>query len=186
MRIGKVRLFAISAVTIVLVSEASAQKLAAPEGFGVGGMVGFVSFSEEIDSRDPGIGFEGAVRYTSSYGFQVVGGVSYSIVDVEAADNDSQVLGFFLDPRLVLRMGMTGVAPFIGARVAYVDQSLDSDAGDASADGILIAGMVGLLFPLSPQSRWRRRCSSGRRTWVIRRSMEQRFPIARSAEPRAA
>ncbi len=131
--------------------QATAQiKLAAPPGFGIGATVGFASFSETIDERVGGVSVEGSLRYTLPMGVQIVGGVGYSNVDIENNDNNADVLAIFLDPRIVLTMDRPGaIAPYMGARLAYLDESVDTESGSASSTGWLAAGIFGLLIPIS-------------------------------------
>jgi hypothetical protein len=55
-----------------------------------------------------------------------------------------------VDPRLLLNSG-PGVAPFIGARVAYAQWSLDTALGELSASGWNFVAEVGVLVPIAAQ-----------------------------------
>ena len=153
MRRNATSLVLVIAFALAHQQHATAQiKFAAPPGFGIGATVGFASFSETIDERVGGVSVEGSLRYTLPMGVQIVGGVGYSNVDIENNDNNADVLAIFLDPRIVLTMDRPGaIAPFMGARLAYLDESVDTESGSASSTGWLAAGIFGLLIPISPR-----------------------------------
>lgn len=128
------------------------QDIAAPPGLGLGVSAGLISFSDDIDNYNLGTAVEGAVRYTSAGGIQVLGGGQYGQVDVQNLNKSRTVWGVFADARLLLQKDGRSAAPYIGARVAYLDQSLDTDVfGEISSTGWLAAAMFGVLVRLASQ-----------------------------------
>ncbi|UCF18170.1 MAG: outer membrane beta-barrel protein [Gemmatimonadota bacterium] len=150
---------------LAIVQAAPAQEVALP-GVAVAGTIGALSVSPEFDSREWGISYEGAIRYTWPSGFQLQAGVSYSLVDPEEVQGipvpssikeKREVLNVFVDPRLVLNMGESSFAPYVGARVGYLHHSYNLPGSVSppvlpatiNGSGWIIAGNIGLLVRLS-------------------------------------
>lgn len=137
----------------VFSSDAAAQDVV-PPGFGVGVGVGVITLSPEINQREWGGNVEGSLRYTWPSGIQVTGGANYGFVSVDQVSDDRTLWGIFADGRLVLQMNARSIAPYVGGRVAYINQSLDTQAGSDTplefrGDGWNFSGLFGILARLS-------------------------------------
>jgi len=152
-------LWALLACTALVPAKAIGQ-VVSPPGFGLGITAGAITVSPEEDQREWGASFAGSARYTWPSGLQLVGGVSYGFLDAKevagfTVDGKRNVLGVFLDPRLILNVNARTVAPYIGAHIAFLSHSLDTElAGNdlkLSGTGWDFAGMIGVLMRLSDQ-----------------------------------
>jgi opacity protein-like surface antigen len=143
-------LTAIAAAT----NTASAQHIAAPNGFAVGAMAGGVTFADSTNSTNFGFGADANIRWTFS-GLQLVGGGGYNSVAVENLSANRIVWTVFADLRLLMKT-TPGAAPYIGIRVGYGWSTVDiseleiSNFTEAKQNGPTFSGIFGVLFPLSP------------------------------------
>lgn len=103
-----------------------------------------------------GFGFELQGRYTPSvWSFGV--GLQYSAHTLEGTGGDETVnlAGGFIEPRRVVDVGSSSFAPYLSARLAFLQQSIDVDVNGttitASTSGAQINGGGGVLFRLSPR-----------------------------------
>ncbi len=145
--------FLIAGGLAVFSSDAAAQDVV-PPGFGVGGGGGVITLSPEIDKREWGGNVEGSLRYTWPSGIQVTGGANYGFVSVDQVSDDRTVWGIFADGRLVLEMNARSIAPYVGGRVAYINQSLDTQVVpdtplEFRGDGWNFSGLFGILARLT-------------------------------------
>lgn len=115
------------------------------------------TFGEAYDGLKNGPGFEAQFRITPSawsFGFGIQG--SAHSFDDEVLDSESVTLaGVFFEPRRVIDVGSSQVAPYVSARLAFLQQSLDLDINgttvSASANGAQVNGGGGILVRLSPR-----------------------------------
>jgi len=134
----------------LLSTDSSAQLSPVPEGFGMGATVGYFTLNgSDFEGTQAGLGFEGYIREAMSSGFHVLYGVHYSVHKVDGVRNNLSVFSLFVDPRFAFSVGSP--TPFIGARIAYVRQSISEDGTDYSTPGFAVGGLGGLLFQLSPR-----------------------------------
>lgn len=115
------------------------------------------TFGEAYDGLKSGPGIEAQFRITPSawsFGFGIQG--STHSFDVEGLESESVTLaGVFFEPRRVIDVGSSQVAPYVSARLAVLQQSLDLDIDgttvSASANGVQVNGGGGILVRLSPR-----------------------------------
>jgi hypothetical protein len=152
---GRLTALILIAFTAVVTTEAAGQYIA-PAGLGIAGTAGIATISPESDVREYGASFEGSLRYTWPSGFQVAGGVNYTLGNVDEVDDSRKVLGIFVDPRLVLSPRAAAVTPYIGARIGYTTHSLNTVVNEndveITGDGWVFGGIFGVLLRLS--DRW--------------------------------
>ncbi len=113
---------------------------------------------EAYEGLSSGPGLEAQVRLTPSvWSFGL--GLQASTHSIDLGDGSSEdvaLAGIFLEPRRVIDVGSSTFAPYVSARLSFLQQSLELDAGNgstvsASASGAQINGGGGLLFRLSPR-----------------------------------
>ncbi|MGQ0648407.1 MAG: outer membrane beta-barrel protein [Gemmatimonadaceae bacterium] len=111
---------------------------------------------EAYDGLSNGIGIEAQARLTPGV-WSFGAGLQYSAHDLELDIGSETVTlaGIFVEPRRILDLGNASFAPYISGRLAFLQQSIDVDAGTttvtASASGAQINGGGGVLFRLSPR-----------------------------------
>lgn len=115
------------------------------------------TFGEAYDGLKDGAGIEAQFRITPSawsFGFGLQGS-SHKFDDVDLGNESVTLAGIFFEPRRVLDVGSSQFAPYVSARVAFLQQSLDLDingtAVSASASGAQVNGGGGVLVRLSPR-----------------------------------
>ena len=108
-----------------------------------------ISFSGDgYAGTGAGIGFEIQGRYrlpflTVGLGFQLTRHKYYG-----ASDN-SQLTGFFVDPRYVIPIKSNSLAPYIGGRFAVLKQKVDYGPVALTTSGIAFGPGGGVLFRLT-------------------------------------
>lgn len=115
------------------------------------------TFGEAYDGLENGPGIEAQFRITPSawsFGFGIQG--SSHAFDEAVLDAENVTLaGIFFEPRRVIDVGSSQVAPYVSARLAFLQQSLDLDINgtrvSASASGAQVNGGGGILVRLSPR-----------------------------------
>ena len=139
-----------------------------PSGLGLGGTIGATTVSPEIDAREWGIQYEGYLRYALASGLQVVGGVGYSLTDIdqEGIDEKRSTLSLFIDPRFALRPAASRFTPYIGGRIAYAHHSLKTPflglgVLTRSANGWMLGGALGVLARFSQQAAFEANLTTG-------------------------
>src|SRR5262245_27412796 len=115
------------------------------------------TFGKAYDGLKAGPGFEAQFRITPSvwsFGFGIQGS-THSFDDADLSGKNVTLAGAFFEPRRVVDVGSSQVAPYVSARLAYLRQSIDIDVGGtnvyASAGGAEINGGGGVLTRLSPR-----------------------------------
>lgn len=115
------------------------------------------TFGEAYDGLKSGVGLEAQFRITPSawsYGFGLQGS-SHKFDDATLGEETVTLSGIFFEPRRVLDVGSSQFAPYLSARLAFLQQSLDLDvngtAVSASASGAQVNGGGGVLIRLSPK-----------------------------------
>lgn len=115
------------------------------------------TFGEAYDGLKNGPGIEAQFRITPSawsFGFGIQGS-SHSFDDTSLDAESVTLAGVFFEPRRVLDIGSSQVAPYVSARLAFLQQSLDLDINgttvSASANGAQVNGGGGILIRLSPR-----------------------------------
>lgn len=114
-------------------------------------------FGDAYDGLKNGPGLEAQVRYTPSVwsfggGFQS----SWHDLDLEDLGTESVSLaGVFVEPRRVFDVGSATSAPYLSARLAFLQQSVDVNVDgttvSASASGVQVNVGGGVLMRLSPR-----------------------------------
>lgn len=123
-----------------------------PAGVSITGAAGFHTLTgDDFEDTDAGVGVQGVLRYTTVGGFSIGGGVQYNIHGVDGFDENFNVLGIYVEPRYIARLQASGVAPFIGGRVAWVKESMSVPGATVKATGYGLGGIGGILFQLAPQ-----------------------------------
>lgn len=106
---------------------------------------------DDFEGTDAGMGFDAQLRYTTGSQFTVGGGVQRTTHGIDGFDNNLAVLGFFVEPRMNIKMsGTSNLAPFLALRAAYLKESLSEGGSDLSASGYLIGFGGGLSMSASP------------------------------------
>ncbi|MEP7380821.1 MAG: hypothetical protein ABI910_04000 [Gemmatimonadota bacterium] len=115
------------------------------------------TFGEAYDGLKAGPGFEAQFRITPSawsYGFGVQGS-THSFDDPSLGNNSVTLAGIFFEPRRVIDVGSSQFAPYVSARVAFLQQSLDLTVNGtkvtADASGAQLNAGGGVLIRLSPK-----------------------------------
>jgi hypothetical protein len=115
------------------------------------------TFGQAYDGLKSGPGFEAQFRITPSawsFGFGIQGS-THSLEDVDLGNQDVTLAGVFFEPRRVIDVGSSQFAPYVSARLAFLQQSISFDVSgtkiDASASGAQINGGGGVLVRLSPR-----------------------------------
>jgi hypothetical protein len=152
-------LYLIIAASVFAGPATSTAQTVTPPGLGLGGTVGAITVSPEIEAREWGIHYEGYLRYALASGFQVVGGIGYSLTDIdqEGIKEKRSILSFFVDPRFALRSAASRFTPYLGGRIAYAHHSLKTPflglgVLTRSGDGWMFGGALGVLARLSQQA----------------------------------
>ncbi len=115
------------------------------------------TFGEAYDGLKDGAGIEAQFRITPgawSFGFGLQGS-SHKFDDTSLGNESVTLAGIFFEPRRVIDVGSSQFAPYVSARVAFLQQSLDVDVNgttiSASASGAQLNGGGGVLVRLSPR-----------------------------------
>ncbi len=115
------------------------------------------TFGEAYDGLTAGPGFEVQFRITPSawsYGFGVQGS-THSFDDSTLGSESVTLAGIFFEPRRVIDVGSSQFAPYVSARVAFLQQSLDLTVNGtkvtADASGAQFNAGGGVLIRLSPK-----------------------------------
>ncbi len=115
------------------------------------------TFGEAYEGLSSGPGFEAQFRITPSawsFGFGVQGS-SHSIDDATFGDETVTLAGVFFEPRRVIDVGSSQFAPYVSARIAFLQQSLELDVSGtqltADATGAQFNAGGGVLIRLSPR-----------------------------------
>src|SRR5262245_19422831 len=102
------------------------------------------TFGKAYDGLKAGPGFEAQFRITPSvwsFGFGIQGS-SHSFDDSDLSGQNVTLAGAFFEPRRIVDVGSSQVAPHVSARLAYMRQSIDIGVGgrnvSASASGAQI------------------------------------------------
>jgi hypothetical protein len=105
------------------------------------------------EGLENGVGFEAQVRYTPSV-FSLGAGYQSSSHGLEFDDGTSETVtlaGFFFEPRYVIDLGRSDLAPYAAARVAFLTQKLTDGSFEAKASGTQLNLGGGVLVRLSPR-----------------------------------
>lgn len=115
------------------------------------------AFGKAYDGLKPGPGFEAQVRYTPnvwSFGFGAQAS-THDFDEPELSGTSVMLAGAFFEPRRVFDVGSSTAAPYVSARLAFLQQSVDLDiAGtsvSASASGAQVNAGGGVLIRLTPK-----------------------------------
>jgi hypothetical protein len=153
----RITLFAIAAGVTMLPLRAAAQDVA-PPGFGIGIGGAAVTFSPEEDKREWGGAGNLILQYTWASGIQVSAGASYGGLAAQevaslTVSGTRKLFNVYGDARLILNRQARSAAPYVGARVGYLDHSLsttlDGGALEVSGTGMTYSGLVGVYLRLN-------------------------------------
>jgi hypothetical protein len=152
-------LYVAAAASVLAAPVTSTAQTVTPPGLALGGTVGAITISPEIDAREWGIHYEGYLRYTLAPGFLIVAGVGYSLTDIdqEGVSEKRNVVSIFVDPRWALEPIASRLTPYIGGRIAYAHHSLETPflgigVLRRSGDGWMFGGALGVLARFSQQA----------------------------------
>lgn len=119
---------------------------------------------EAFEGLKAGPGVEAQFRFTPSLWSIGIGGQmsSHSLTEEGAEDITDVLAGVFIEPRRVLDIGSSRVAPYLSARLAYLQQSIETDidvdedgfaetATTLTASGGQVNAGGGLLLRLTPR-----------------------------------
>lgn len=111
--------------------------------------LGSAPFGGGFQGLTNGGGFEGQIRYNHS-AFSVGVGGDMTFHTVEGAEDRSTTLaGGFVEPRYVIDIGKDRAAPYLSARGAVSQISIDFGSESSTAVGLLLNGGGGLLLSLN-------------------------------------
>jgi hypothetical protein len=153
----RITLFALAASVTILPPSAAAQDVA-PPGFGIGIGGAAITFSPEENKREWGGTGNLYLQYTWASGIQVSAGASYGGLSAQEVGSLSvsgtrKLFNVYGDARLILNRQARSAAPYVGARVGYVDHSLsttlDGGALEVSGNGTNYSGIVGVYLRLT-------------------------------------
>ena len=106
---------------------------------------------DDFEGTDAGMGFDAQLRYAKSSQFSFGGGVQRTSHGIDGFDNSIAVLGFFVEPRMDLKMsGSSNLSPFLAFRAAYLRESLSEGGSDLSGTGYSFGFGGGLSMAASP------------------------------------
>jgi hypothetical protein len=118
-------------------------------------------YGEAYEGLEAGLGGELQLRFTPGvWSFGVGAQASSHGTTGEGFDGQTVMLqGVFVEPRRVIDIGSSRVAPYFSARLAYLQQTIDFTLSDgvttldvsAEASGAQVNGGGGLLVRLSPR-----------------------------------
>ena len=115
------------------------------------------TFGKAYDGLKSGPGFEAQFRVTPSawsFGFGVQGS-THKFDDPALGNETVNLAGVFFEPRRVIDLGSSQVAPYLSARVAFLRQSIDFTVNgstvSANASGAQVNGGGGVLVRISPR-----------------------------------
>ncbi len=143
---------ATAVVLVAVVGAAPATAQSAQRWSLQGSALVVVPSGSAYDGLNSGVGAEVQARYTPSalsWGF----GVQYSShgLDVPGFDERVSLAGPFVEPRYVLDVGRSTFAPYLAARLAYLQQRLEVEGVKATAGGGQVNVGGGVLLRLSPR-----------------------------------
>jgi hypothetical protein len=105
-----------------------------------------------------GIGVEGQLRFNRGpllgNGRSLGVGVQYSLHTFDEAYNteDLNLLGVFVEPRIILNLNATRMAPYASARVAFLRQSARVEGTDVSATGVQLNAGGGIIIVVTDRA----------------------------------
>ncbi len=119
------------------------------------------AFGEAYEGLNAAPGAELQIRFTPGVWSFGIGGQasSHSFSDPSLGDEKVLLSGLFIEPRRVIDIGSSRLAPYLSARLAVLRQSIDFVVNDgvdnydvtAKASGTQLNGGGGLLVRLSPR-----------------------------------
>ncbi len=118
-----------------------------------GSAIAVVPSGSAYDGLKSGVGAEAQLRYTPaalSWGF----GIQYSSHGADSPgfeDETVSLTGPFIEPRYVLDVGRSTFAPYLAARLAYLQQRVDIEGLKATASGGQVNVGGGVLLRLTPR-----------------------------------
>lgn len=153
-----VRSFRLAAAALVVLAAPAAVQAQSAQRYSIQASGLFVgTFGEAYDGLKAGPGIEAQFRITPSawsYGFGLQGS-SHSFDDAVLGDESVTLAGLFFEPRRVIDVGSSQFAPYVSARVAFLQQSLELTINgtkiSADASGAQVNGGGGVLIRLSPK-----------------------------------
>ncbi|MBK8056855.1 MAG: outer membrane beta-barrel protein [Gemmatimonadetes bacterium] len=104
---------------------------------------------------DAGVGAEGQLRYNFVNGWSLGAGVQASrhkFSEDFGLLEDLTLMGAFVEPRKVLPIGRSKVAPYLSGRLALLSQRTKVLGESVGATGLQVNAGGGLLFSLSPRA----------------------------------
>ena len=131
------RIATLAGAALLSLAAASSASAQSAQRFSVQASGLYVSTSgEAFEGLKAGPGVEAQFRFTPSLWSIGIGGQisSHSLAEPGLADVTDILAGVFIEPRRVLDIGSSRVAPYLSARLAYLQQSIDTDI-DADDDG---------------------------------------------------
>jgi hypothetical protein len=133
-------------------SDQAASVFAIQPGVGIGISVGFDAQVGSVSSSiQNSVGSEGYLRYGTSFGLFVFGGIHISKHEIDGASPAYRLTSFFLEPRFVAMKISSRWAPFVSSRLALVHEGVDQPGAELTASGYSFGGGVGAIYRLAPQ-----------------------------------
>lgn len=117
--------------------------------FSGGGLYATLSGSD-FQGTNAGMGPEVQFRYHAASGFSIGGGVQYTSHDVDGISENYGITGFFVEPRYAFQAQSSSIQPYLGARLAFLNQKLEvTGFGKFTGSGTALGASGGLLVRLS-------------------------------------
>jgi hypothetical protein len=133
-------------------SDQGTRILATQPGLGVGFSVGFDGqVGSASSSIQNSLGYEGYLRYGTSLGLFLLGGIHISTHNIDQASPSYRFTSFFFEPRFVALNLSPRLAPFISGRLAFVQEGVDKPGAEFKASGYSLGGGLGAVYRLTPQ-----------------------------------
>lgn len=140
-------LLAISAVAAAELRAQSAQAISLQVSALYNGLAGDVF--DNLNKN--GIGGEAQIRYTPG-ALSLGAGVQYTVHSLEGPfTEDAQLLGAFFEPRYRIYTGSNVLAPYVSARLSWLNMGFSGDELSVSSDFIQLNAGGGLLYRLGPR-----------------------------------
>lgn len=133
-------------------SDQAIRTFATQPGVGFGFSVGFDGHVGSVNSSiQSSVGYEGYLRYGTSFGLFLLGGIHISTHDIDQASPSYKLTSFFFEPQFVALNLSPRWAPFVSGRLALVQEGVDQRGAAFSASGYSFGGGAGALYHLTSQ-----------------------------------
>jgi hypothetical protein len=106
---------------------------------------------EDFADTDAGPGFDLIVRKGAGDSFSLGLGGTWSMHAVDFTDDKYDIVGVFIEPRVLGGSEESGVRPFLAGRLAWMRESIREGTQSRAAVGVGGGLLAGFVVPLSDQ-----------------------------------